>query len=88
MGQPGGACFSPLSHRTSRLRAEPRVQFWRTADSLVITYHPCRTCCAPTPARRATRLPPPTAYTLLYAPAVQLASQHLYQPFTAPNLDT
>eukprot|EP00964_Phaeocystis_antarctica_P046306 scaffold26734_cov44-Phaeocystis_antarctica.AAC.1 len=28
MGQPGGACLSPPSHRTSRLRAEPRVQFW------------------------------------------------------------
>ena len=32
------------------------------ADPLVIT--PVERCCAPTPARRATRLPPPTAYTL------------------------
>ena len=65
MGQPGGACFSPPSHRTSRLRAEPRVQFWRTADSLVITPDPVELVVGPDAgARRATRLPPPTAYTL------------------------
>ena len=63
MGQPGGACFSPPSHRTRRLRAEPRVQFWRTADSLVIT--PVElVLCPDAGAPRETRLLPPTAYTL------------------------
>ena len=51
MGQPGGACFSPPSHRTSRLRAEPT----RTPH-VHPCYHPCRTCCAsPRPPRA--RLP-------------------------------
>ena len=51
MGQPGGACFSPPSHRTSRLRAEPT----RTPHVLPC-YHPCRTCFAsPRPPRA--RLP-------------------------------
>eukprot|EP00964_Phaeocystis_antarctica_P006599 scaffold3573_cov24-Phaeocystis_antarctica.AAC.1 len=68
------------------LRAEWGVQFWRTADSLVIT--PVERVLCPPRRRRAARLDCRHRRRTPYAPAVQLASQHLYQPFTAPNLDT
>ena len=73
MGQPGGACFSPPSHRTSRLRAEPT----RTPHVLRC-YHPCRTCCASPRPRDSTCLLP-TAYTP-YAPAVHTLRANSARP--------